>query len=158
MADDIYTVERSVTVDAPPARIYAQIVDFRNWRNWSPWEGLDPQLRRTYSGAEAGTGAVYGWSGNRKAGKGRMAITDTTEPSSVRVDVVFEKPWKTHTDTTFTITAQGAQTRLTWSMTGRNTLMTRAMSIIKSMDGLLGPDFEKGLAELKATAEGPSAG
>ena len=85
MADDTYTVERSVT----PARIYDQIANFHNWTNWSPWETVDPELKRT-SGAESGIGAVYGWSGNRKAGQGRMAITDATEPSSVQIDLVFE--------------------------------------------------------------------
>ncbi len=90
MGDETYTVQRSATIDAPPARVYDQIVDFHNWTNWSPWEDLDPELQRTYSGAFAGTGAVYRWSGNRKAGQGRMEITDAAEPSRVRIDLVFE--------------------------------------------------------------------
>lgn len=73
---DTCTVERSATIDAPPARVYDQVADFHHWTAWSPWEGVDPEIERTYSGAESGTGAVYGWSGNRKAGKGRMAIVD----------------------------------------------------------------------------------
>lgn len=157
MADDTYTVERSATIDAPPAFVYDQIANFHNWTNWSPWEGIDPDLERTYSGAESGTGAVYGWSGNRKAGQGRMEITDATKPSRVQIDLVFEKPWKARNDTLFTIAPEGSGSRVTWSMTGKRTLMTKAMGIFKSMDKFLGPDFESGLARMKASAEKSAA-
>jgi uncharacterized protein YndB with AHSA1/START domain len=157
MADDTYTVERSVLIDAPPARIYYQIADFRQWPRWSPWEDLDPEIRRTYSGAEAGTGAVYAWSGNRRAGQGRMQIIDVSEPTKVDIDLVFEKPWKARSDTRFTIEPSGSGSRVTWSMTGKKTLMTKAMGIFKPMDKLIGPDFDKGLARLKASTEQPAA-
>lgn len=150
---DTYTVERSATIAAPPQRVYEQIVDFHNWTNWSPWEDVDPELKRTYSGAEAGTGAVYAWSGNRKAGQGRMEIVEAVEPSKVRIDLAFEKPWKAQSDTFFTIEPDGSGSRVVWSMTGKKTLMTRAMGIFTSMDKMLGPDFEKGLARLKTTTE-----
>lgn len=154
MADDTYTVQRSTTIDAAPERVYAQIVDFHNWTKWSPWEDIDPDLKRVYSGAGSGVGAVYDWSGNRKAGQGRMTITEATEPSSVRIDLAFEKPWKARNDTVFNVQSEGAGSRVTWSMTGKKTFMTRAMGIVKSMDSFLGPDFEKGLARLKTAAEG----
>lgn len=153
MTGDTYTVERSAMIDAPPVRIYDQIANFHNWTNWSPWEDVDPELQRTYSGAESGTGAVYRWSGNRKAGQGRMEITEATAPSRVRIDLVFEKPWKAHNDTLFTIQPEGSGSRVSWSMTGKKTLMTKVMGIFKSMDQFIGPDFEKGLARLKATTE-----
>jgi uncharacterized protein YndB with AHSA1/START domain len=155
MAEDTFSVERSVTIAAPSARIYDQIANFHNWTNWSPWEDTDPELHRIYSGAESGTGAVYGWSGNRKAGRGRMEITDASEPERVQIDLLFEKPWKARNDTLFTIAPHGSGSRVTWSITGRNTFMTKVMGIFKSMDTFLGPDFEKGLARLKTTAEKP---
>jgi uncharacterized protein YndB with AHSA1/START domain len=158
MADDTYTVERSVTIDAPPSRAFEQIVDFHNWRNWSPWEGLDPEMERSYSGPESGAGAAYGWSGNRRAGQGRMEITEATAPSRVMIDLDFKKPWKAHTESAFVIAPEGAGSRITWTLSGRKTLMTKVMGIFTSMDALIGPDFEKGLAQLKATAEQPSAG
>jgi len=114
---------------------------------------LDPELRRDYSGAESGTGAVYGWSGNRKAGQGRMEITDATQPSRVQIDLVFEKPWKARNDTVFTIKPQGSGSQVTWSMSGKKTVMTKVMGIFKSMDKFVGPDFERGLSRLKATIE-----
>jgi len=156
MAGDKYTVERSTTVEAPPERVYAQVADFHNWTKWSPWEGLDPQMERTYSGAESGPGAVYAWSGNRKAGQGRMEIVEAREPSTVRIDLRFEKPWKAHNETVFTVHPEGAGTRVTWTMTGKKTLMTKVMGLVMPMDKLLGKDFEKGLTRLKTTAEQPA--
>ncbi len=157
MPEDTYTIQRSVTIDAPQERIYSEIVDFRNWTKWSPWEDVDPQLQRTYSGAESGTGAVYGWSGNRKAGRGRMEISAATEPTRVQIDLVFEKPWKGRNDTVFAIQSEGSGSRVTWTMTGKKTFMTKAMGLFTSMDAFLGPDFEKGLARLKAVTEPPAA-
>ena len=156
MADDSYHVERAATIDAPPARIYDQIADFHNWISWSPWEDVDPDLKREYSGAEAGTGAVYAWSGNRKAGQGRMEITDATAPSRVQIDLVFEKPFKARNDTIFTIQPEGLGSRVTWTMTGEKTFMTKVMGIFTSMDKMIGPDFEKGLTRLRATTETPA--
>ena len=153
MADDTYNVERSTTIYAPQELIYAHIVDFHKWTSWSPWEDVDPRLKRTYSGAQSGTGAVYAWSGNRKAGQGRMRITDVTAPSRVQIDLVFEKPWKARNDILFTIEPEGSGSCVTWSMKGRKTKLSKVVGVFASMDRLIGPDFEKGLGRLKATAE-----
>ena len=153
MSDSTWTVERSVTVDAPPAVVYEQIADFRRWAAWSPWEGIDPQMSRTYAGAASGVGSVYAWSGNRRAGQGRMTITEAVEPSTVRIDLVFDKPFKARNDTVLTVRPEGGGSRVTWTMTGRRTLATRVMSAVQSMDTLLGRDFEKGLGRLRSVAE-----
>jgi hypothetical protein len=157
MADETYTVERSAVMSAPPERIYEQIADFHNWPHWSPWEGLDPDMRRTYSGANSGTSAAYSWSGNRRAGQGRMEIRSASAPSTVDIDLTFEKPFKSRSDTVFTIEQAGPEeSRVTWTMTGKKTLMTKAMGVFKSMDAMIGPDFEKGLAQLKSVVEHPA--
>ena len=78
---DTYLVERSTTIHAPAELIFAYIADFHRWTAWSPWEGLDPEMRRTYSGPDSGPGATYAWAGNRKAGEGRMEGTNQVEPS-----------------------------------------------------------------------------
>lgn len=158
MADDTYTVTRSIEINASPAAVFEQVADFHNWTRWSPWEDVDPALQRSYSGAESGTGAVYTWSGNRKAGQGRMAIVDAVPAARVQIDLVFEKPWKARNDTVFAIEPHGAGSRVTWSMTGRKTFMTKVMGVFTSMDRLLGPDFEKGLARLRTVSEGAGAG
>ena len=157
MADDTYTVTRSTTIDAPPERVYEQIVDFHNWTRWSPWEDLDPDLQRTYSGSESGKGAAYAWSGNRKVGQGRMEITEATEPSTVRIDLAFLKPFKAQSEAAFAIVPDGTGSRVTWVIDGQKTLMTKVMGVFKSMDSMIGPDLDKGLARLKGATEKPVA-
>ena len=147
---DTYTVERRATVGAAPEQVYEQLVDFHQWVNWSPWEELDPELQRTYSGTDRGVGAVYEWSGNRKAGAGRMEITKAEPSSEVDVALAFLKPFKSTSAVTFTLSPAGDGTEVTWTMVGPKTFMTKVMGIFKSMDSFVGPDMEKGLAKLDA--------
>ena len=150
---DNYTVERSTKINAPASAIYEQIADFHRWTAWSPWEGLDPDMKRTYSGPESGPGAAYAWSGNRKAGEGQMEITQAAPPSRVEVALDFLKPFKSSSITTFDLVAEGEATRVIWTMTGPKTLMTRVIGLFKSMDKMIGPDFEKGLDRLATVTE-----
>jgi hypothetical protein len=151
-ASDTYTVERQRRIDAPPALVREQIVDLRRWVSWSPWEDLDPDLQRTYGGPVAGVGAWYEWDGNRKAGKGRMEITDVDE-STVTIDLRFLRPFKSQSTTAFRLEPDGDGTLVTWTMTGPNTFMMKVMGIFTSMEKMIGPDFEKGLDRLKREVE-----
>ena len=146
-----FTVERDRTIAAPVDRVRALITDFHRWRQWSPWEDVDPQLHRAYSGPDAGEGARYAWNGNRKAGAGSMEITRVTD-GEVVVDLEFLKPFKAKNVTTFLLEPQGDSTRVTWRMTGERPLMMRLMGPLINMDKLVGKDFEKGLARLDEAA------
>jgi hypothetical protein len=148
-----YRVERSTTIAAPAADVFARINDFHRWIDWSPWEGIDPNMQRRYEGVDAGLGAIYEWEGSRKVGKGRMEIVDADEPSTVGIALDFVKPFKSSNQCRFDLVPEGAGTRVTWTMIGPKTFMTKVMGIFTSMDKLVGKDFEKGLAQLKATAE-----
>jgi uncharacterized protein YndB with AHSA1/START domain len=147
-----FEVKRDATIPASRAAVYALLVDFHRWREWSPWEDLDPDLSRTYSGPDAGVGAVYEWSGNRKAGSGRMEITDAVESSKVQIALQFLKPFKSSSTTTFQLVERDGATDVTWRMVGPKTLMTKVMGIFTSMDKMVGKDFEKGLTRLKDAA------
>jgi carbon monoxide dehydrogenase subunit G len=149
---DTYTVERTQHVDAPPEAVRERLVDLRRWAAWSPWEDLDPDLRRTYGDAGSGVGAWYEWEGNRKAGKGRMEIIDV-DAATVRIDLQFLKPFRSHSNTVFEVHPEGEGSLVTWRLVGPNTGMTKVMGWFTSMDKMIGPDFEKGLARLKADAE-----
>ena len=154
MSSSTYAVERSATIAAEPRQIYGRLVDFHQWMSWSPWEDLDPNQERTFSGAESGPGAKYAWSGNRKAGRGRMEITSAQDPTEVRIVLDFEKPFKSSNTIEFFLTPEGSgRTRVRWVMTGPKTLATKVMGLFSSMDKMIGPDFEKGLARLKDVVE-----
>lgn len=145
------TVERSAMIPAPPEVVVALITDFREWVRWSPWEGLDANLHREYSGAESGVGAVYQWSGNRKAGAGRMETTRVA-PASVDIDLQFTKPFKSASKVTFAWSATPAGTQLVWRMRTPRAGAMRVLGLVVSQDRLIGPDLAKGLARLAEVA------
>lgn len=150
---DTYTVERSTTIAASPTEVYSHLIDFRNWSAWSPWQELDPDMEKTYSGAESGVGSQYAWVGNRKVGRGSMEITEAKDNSEVQIALEFLKPFKASNTTVLKLTPEGDGTRVSWTMMGQNTILTRIMGIFKSMDSMVGPDFERGLTKLKTVAE-----
>jgi hypothetical protein len=148
-----YTVERSITIAAPPEAVYPHLASFHRWQAWSPWEGRHPQQERRYSGPEAGVGARYAWSGNRAVGQGSMEIVDAAEPSTVGIDLRFDKPFKSRNDTRFTVAPDGSGSRVVWTMTGEHNLLTKVLGLVWPMDKMIGKDFDQGLAQLKATVE-----
>lgn len=146
-----FSLSRSTTVAADPATVHALLDDFRAWQTWSPWEGLDPDLQRTYSGPERGVGSRYEWSGNSKAGQGSMEMV-RSDPTGVGVDLRFLKPFKARNDTSFELTPVAGGTDVVWTMTGsRNPLMHIVGRLY--FDRAIGRDFDRGLAALKARAE-----
>jgi uncharacterized protein YndB with AHSA1/START domain len=149
---DDFRIERSTTIKAPPEKVSAYVTDFKQWAAWSPWEAKDPAMKRTYSGAATGKGAVYGWEGNKEVGTGRMEILDV-QPQKVAIKLDFLAPFEAHNTAEFTMQAEGDSTKLTWAMFGPANYMTKVMSVVMSMDKMVGPDFEAGLAKLKEAAE-----
>jgi carbon monoxide dehydrogenase subunit G len=150
---DAFRIQRSASIKAPAEKIFALINDFHRWGSWSPWEKLDPALKRTYSGAANGLGAVYEWEGNKKVGKGRMEITQASAPSKVTIKLDFLKPFEAHNTAEFTLEGQGDSTNVTWVMDGQQPYMFKVMTLFLSMDKMVGKDFETGLANLKSLTE-----
>lgn len=147
-----FRVTRSAKINASPERIFPHVNDFHRWVNWSPYESLDPDMRKTMSGAPSGVGAIYEWEGNAKAGKGRMEILDSSlERIGIRLD--FEKPFKANNLAEFAFRPNGAATDVTWSIHGPQPFMSKVMSVFVNMDHLIGRDFERGLQNLKSAVE-----
>src|SRR5450432_3366383 len=113
-----FSVQRATTVRAPPERIFPLINDFHQWGSWSPYENKDPSMKRSFSGAADGKGAVYGWEGNKNLGSGRMEILDTSEPSKIVIKLDFFTPFEGHNTAEFTLLPQGEATDVTWLMHG----------------------------------------
>ena len=149
---DNFEVRRSTMVQAPPEKIAPLISDFRQWAGWSPYEKLDPAMKRSFSGAASGRGAVYAWEGDSKAGAGRMEIVEAT-PAKVAIQLDFIKPFEAHNVAEFTLVPQGAATQVSWSMRGPSPYIAKLMGIFFNMDKMIGQDFEAGLANLKTVAE-----
>jgi hypothetical protein len=150
---DEFRVARATTIKAPPERIAAAISDFRGWQAWSPYEAKDPAMKRSFSGAATGKGAVYEWQGNGNVGKGRMEITDASR-NKVTIKLDFEEPMTAHNVAEFTLTPRGEATEVTWSMHGPTPFIGKVIHVFLDMDRMVGDDFAAGLAKLKALAEG----
>ena len=150
---DTFSMRRSADLRASPERIFAQLNDFKNWSSWSPWEKMDPDMKRTYAGAASGKGAKYSWIGNKQVGEGNMEITKAVPSSSVMLDLNFLKPFKASNVTEFKITPKGGVTHLDWEMRGPVSFFMKIMHVVMNMDKMVGKDFERGLANLKAVVE-----
>jgi hypothetical protein len=149
---DTFRVQRSASIKAPPEKIAAVLGDFHAWQAWSPWEKMDPAMKRSYSGAEKGKGAAYAWEGNGKVGQGRMEITDAAA-SRVALNLDFIKPFEAHNKVVFTLTPKGDATEVNWAMQGPVPYMAKIVHVFMDMDSMVGKDFEAGLANLKTITE-----
>jgi uncharacterized protein YndB with AHSA1/START domain len=150
---DTFRVERSITVNAPPERVLAEVQDFHRWASWSPWEKLDPALQKTFSGSPSGVGAVYEWTGNQDAGRGRMEVIEVSPPTHLRIRLDFFAPFEAHNEVEFLLKPQGAQTVVTQAMYGPQPFIVKLMGLVFNMDKTVGGKYEEGLAALQATVE-----
>jgi hypothetical protein len=151
-----FSVQRAATVRAAPENIFPLISDFHQWGSWSPYEHKDPAMKRSYSGAESGRGAVYAWDGNKNVGSGRMEILDAQAPSKIVIKLDFFTPFEGHNTAEFTMLRQNGNSQITdvtWLMHGPAPLMSKLMQVFINIDNMIGRDFEVGLANLKKFAE-----
>ena len=149
---DTFSVQRSANIKAPPEKISGVLSDFRAWEAWSPWEKIDPKMKRTHSGELKGKGAKYAWVGNSEVGEGSMTLTEA-EPTRVALNLDFVKPFEGHNKVVFTLAPKGEATEVVWNMSGPSPYITKVIQVFCDMDGMIGKQFEAGLANLKNVAE-----
>ena len=148
-----FHVTRTARIASKPPAVFAQVNDFHQWDAWNPWAKLDPAMKQSYAGAPAGVGAVYTWAGNSQVGEGRMTVTESRPSELIRIKMEFLKPFASTSTAEFTFRPEGDHTVVTWSMEGRNNFMAKAIHLVMNMDRMIGGQFEKGLAQMKAVAE-----
>lgn len=150
---DSFRYERSIRIKASPEKIYAFLDDFHRWTAWSPWEKKDPAMQRQFGGSASGKGATYAWQGNKDVGEGRMEIVESAPHGSLKIQLVFIKPFAANNMAEFTLTPAGDETEVHWAMYGPQPYVAKVMGLFLNMDKMIGKDFEAGLAALKASAE-----
>lgn len=148
-----FRIERSIQTAASHSVLFSMVNDFHHWPKWSPWEKLDPAMKKEFSGAPRGTGAIYSWTGNDDVGEGRMTITESQPYQRVGIQLEFLKPFTATNQTTFVLSPARGGTAITWAMEGTNDFMGKAFSLFMDMDATVGKDFESGLTSLKTLAE-----
>jgi len=150
---DTFRVERTASIKAPPEQIFPHINDFHRWSAWSPWEKLDPAMKRNYGGLNPGVGSSYSWTGDNKVGAGRMEILTSEPPLKIVIKLDIARPFEGHNTAEFTLAGKGDVTEVTWAMYGASPYAAKLIGLFLSMDRTVGRDFETGLANLKAVVE-----
>lgn len=145
-------VERSERIQATPDVLLSSIANLPRWVDWSPWEGIDPAMKREYTGDSGTVGSTYSWNGDRKAGEGRMRV-DAVDRDGVGITLEFTRPFRSSNRVRFTLEREGDATRVTWRMESPKTFFSRFFNVEK----LVGKDFEKGLHQLRQVAEAEQA-
>ena len=153
-----FRVERTTTVAAPAANVFAQVNDLHKWDAWSPWAKLDPNVKISFEGPEAGQGAAISWAGNDKVGEGKMILTESRPNELVKTRVDMVKPFEVSSTSEFTFKPEGDQTSITWSVATHHNFMQKALCLIMGGKKMMGGLMEKCLAQMKSVVESKSSG
>jgi hypothetical protein len=148
-----FRVTRAGLIDAPLEVVFPHVNDFHLWQEWSPWAKRDPNCQITYDGPSSGEGAKFAWDGNKEVGEGRMTIVESTPHKLIAIKLEFLKPFKATNTAEFKFEPEGAGTKVTWSMFGKNNFIGKIFHMFIDCDSMVGKDFEQGLANLRAVAE-----
>jgi effector-binding domain-containing protein len=151
-----YEVKREVLINAPADLIFEQINVIKNQEAFSPWERMDPNMTRTYEGPESGVGAKYSWSGNDSVGTGSMELVESNHPTDIKFKLTFTSPWEAVSDIFWMLNPTDEGVLVSWGNKGEFPGYLFWMSQ-KSMDEMMGPDFERGLKRLKEVVEAKAA-
>ncbi len=154
---DTYLVERKVKMLAAPADVFPYVNDFDRWAVWNPWAKKDPTMKMANSTPTFGVGAWTTWEGNADVGSGRMSIVESVPGVRVVQELIFREPFEDKGRITFSLASAGEGTALAWTMEGGVNFFGKLMCLFSSMDAMIGPDFEQGLASLKPLAEADAA-
>lgn len=150
-----FHIERSAQVKASPQVAFSLVNDLHQWVHWSPFEKLDPNMKKTFEGPAAGPGAIYEWSGNDKAGHGRMTILESKPNDMISIDLQFFRPFKAKNLATFLFVPADGGTRVTWAIDGEKNFAVKMVHLFMDMDKMLGKEFDEGLANLNRVAQQP---
>jgi hypothetical protein len=149
---DSFRVQRVVLINAPSDKVFPLINDIKAWTAWSPYEKKDPAMKRSYGAVTAGKGATYAWEGDKNVGQGSMEMIESS-PQKVVIKLDFLKPFEAHNIGEFILEPKGDSTSVTWAIYGPSPFMSKVIGTFMNIEDMIGRDFEKGLADLKAAAE-----
>lgn len=148
-----FRVSRSAILDAPPQDVFAQINNMHSWGLWSPWDKLDPEMKKTFEGPSEGVGASYSWSGNFEVGQGRSTIVASQPFEFVRFKLEMIEPFAAVNDVEFALKDESGKTNVTWLMVGHKNLIAKVMGIFMDCEKMVGTQFEEGLSNLRTLVE-----
>lgn len=146
-----FSVQRSVTVAAAPEAVWPLLAEPRRWPSWTAWNRRDPSMQLQFEGPASGAGAAWSWR-SASEGDGRMVFTAADAPRQLRYELRFGDD-DTPSRGELRLEPAAGGTRVSWSMTGRMGANPMFKWMALFADRFIGPDFEAGLAQLKALVE-----
>ncbi|MGZ3930265.1 MAG: SRPBCC family protein [Bacteroidia bacterium] len=147
-----YSIEKIITINASPEKVYGKISDLNQYRDWNPWQKMEPESKSTITGTPATPGHKFAWEG-KKIGMGSLTIKEVKPFSEVHITLEFLKPWKALASDDWKFEKAGdRQVKVTWSNSGPLAYpMARLMSPLINKN--LNQQFEQGLNNLKEVCE-----
>lgn len=148
-----YYLERSIVINKPVPQVFKNVTDFKTWQSWSAWDSLDPNAKNEYSEMMHKVGAYHYWNGNDDIGEGKIEITELEENKKFTCKLTFIRPFESESMTSMILTETETGTEIKWTMEGTIPFPIGLFMAASSMDSQVGPDYEKGLTNLKAFVE-----
>ncbi len=149
---DTFRWSRTQRIEAPPAKLFPLVNDLRAMNTWNPYALREPNGTASYRGPTSGPGAAHDFA-TSKSGTGTIEILESAPPAKVVMRLQMLKPFKADNKVEFTLEPKGTGTDVTWAMSGRQPLLSKAMTLFIDCDKMVGRDFEEGLRNLKGIAE-----
>lgn len=154
IAPKTYDVSRSVEIAKPKDEVFTYLRSLKNMDEWSPWAKKDPNMEKKFTGTDGEVGSQSYWNGNKEVGEGEQEIKRIFDGERIESELRFLKPFKSTSDCYTKVEDLGeGNTKVTWGFSGNNKFPMNIMTLFKSMDSMVGPDFEDGMASLKRILE-----
>jgi len=149
-----YDVFRTIEIAKPKREVFEYLKSLKNMDDWSPWAKKDPNMEKKFTGTDGEVGCVSYWNGNKEVGEGEQEIKKIIDGQRIESELRFLKPFKSTSDCYIDVEdSRNGSTKVKWGFSGKNKFPMTIMSLFKSMDSMVGPDFEEGMASLKSVME-----
>lgn len=142
-----FEVSRSKVIKAPPAVVFNNVSDFKNWEAWNPWMEKDTTIKATYPEQTSGIGGSYSWT-SEESGGGKMTNLEMVANKSLTQELKFDD--FDASTVTWNLEEVEDGTNVTWTMKGDNMgfMFKAIVAISGGMDNMVGDDYAKGLENL----------
>jgi len=148
-----YHLEKDITINAPREKVWSHVSSLREMEKWNPWREKDPNIKADFEGQDGTLGSVYNWSGNKDVGSGSQTITKLEKPDRVESHLHVIEPFEGEADAFTRLVDAGNGTKVTWGFDTKYAYPMNTMLLFIDMDGMMGKDYNNGLAKLKAICE-----
>lgn len=148
-----FRYERSGVINAPAEKIFPYLSNFKMGGMWSPYEKIDPNMKKNFIGEPDKVGAVMEFDGNSDAGSGKLEMLKIVPNESVEIKLTMTKPLFAENLIEYKLTKEETGTRFSWIMSGDGGFMGKLMNTLIDCEKMVADQFSVGIANLKEIIE-----